>query len=388
MWLKNWRAGRSQSITSFDLSAAFDTLCPSTLLDKLKIAGVTGVPLKWFESYLSDHSQNVLWNGNLSKPLPLNRGVPQGSILGPILFLAMIHDMPEFLTRETLVTSSKVMGYADDTTVYIKARSVKHLMNEMEWLRASRVNYCNKNGLVLNSQKTQIWTTAKKEIEIKIDKNTVLSTPTISLLGLEYDSNFSTVPYLRKLAREANTRAALIQRLSFGMPNFLLKPLTNGLLMGKLLSAATAAIPIKLCMYDKPYLAGILNDLEKSIRSAARTISRSKLTDKIRSEVVLQKAGLRSLTEAVCVTMATTIWKARKKMNQLGCVFNNRLFLKNTRSMSSNNLCQPIPGHPEAAVNKLAQVWNLMNLGSAKTLGCAKTLAQKWYRQCSKNLLS
>ena len=185
-------------IMAFDLSAAFDTLCPSTLLDKLKIAGVTGVPLKWFESYLSDHSQNVLWNGNLSKPLPLNRGVPQGSILGPILFLAMIHDMPEFLTRETLVTSSKVMGYADDTTVYIKARSVKHLMNEMEWLRASRVNYCNKNGLVLNSQKTQIWTTAKKEIEIKIDKNTVLSTPTISLLGLEYDSNFSTVPYLRK----------------------------------------------------------------------------------------------------------------------------------------------------------------------------------------------
>ena len=57
-------------------------------------------------------------------------------------------------------------------------------------------------------------------------------------------------------------------------------------------------------------------------------------------------------------------------------------------TMSSNNLCQPIPGHPEAAVNKLAQVWNLMNLGSAKTLGCAKALAQKWYRQCSKNLLS
>ena len=171
------------------------------------------------------------------------------------------------------------------------------------------------------------------------------------------------------------------------MPNYLLTPLTNGLLMGKLLSAAMAAIPVKLCPYDKPYLAGILNDLEKSIRAAARTISRTKLTDKIQSEVVLQKAGLRSLTEAVCMTMATTVWKARKEMNLLGCVFNNKLSSKITRSMSSNNLCQPIPGHPEAAINKLAQVWNLMNLGSAKTLGCAKSLAQKWYRQCAKNLV-
>ena len=157
--------------------------------------------------------------------------------------------------------------------------------------------------------------------------------------------------------------------------------------MGKILSAATAAIPIKLCPYDKPYLAGILNDIEKSIRSAARTISRVKLTDKIRSEVVLHKAGLRSLTETVCVTMASTAWKARKEMNPLGCIFKNKLSLKNTRSSSSNNLCQPIPGHPEAAINKFAQVWNLTNLGSAKTLGCAKALAQKWFRECSKRLI-
>ena len=88
---------------AFDLSAAFDTLGHSTLLSKLKSAGILGTPLKWFESYLSNRSQSVLWNGNISSSRQINRGVPQGSILGPILFLAMIHDMPRYLTKDTYI---------------------------------------------------------------------------------------------------------------------------------------------------------------------------------------------------------------------------------------------------------------------------------------------
>ena len=81
-------------LMAFDLSSAFDTLSHSTLLAKLKSSGIEGIPLKWFQSYLNGRSQSVLWNGNMSKSLPIQRGVPQGSILGPILFLVMIHDMP------------------------------------------------------------------------------------------------------------------------------------------------------------------------------------------------------------------------------------------------------------------------------------------------------
>ena len=125
------------------------------------------------------------------------------------------------------------------------------------------------------------------------------SAQSISLLGLVYDSNFSTAPYLRQLACECNTRAAIIQRLSYGMPNSLLKPLANGLLMGKILAAAPAAFPIKLNTYDKPYLSGTLKDIDKAIKSCARTITRTKLSDKVISEVVLRKSVLRSLTEAV-----------------------------------------------------------------------------------------
>lgn len=89
---------------------------------------------------------------------------------------------------------------------------------------------------------------------------------------------------------------------------------------------------------------------------------------------------MRSLTEAVSETMACLIWKARKEMNQLGYIFENKHSARLTRSTSNNKLCQPIPGHPEVAANKLAHVWNIMNLDSAKTLGSARNLARKWFR--------
>jgi hypothetical protein len=76
--------------------------------------------------------------------------------------------------------------------------------------------------------------------------------------------------------------------------------------------------------------------------------------------------------------MATIVWKSIKEMNPLGRFFENKLSVKCTISTKSKNLCQPIPGHPEAVVNQLAQVWNAMNLSSAKTSGSAESLAQKW----------
>ena len=289
--------------------------------------------------------------------------------------------MPQCLTRVTETTSSKVVGYADDTNVYVKSNNVKNLSSELQFLANNMVNFCNKNGLILNAQKIQILTTARETIQLKINQDMVSSCPTISLLGLEYDTNLSTAPYLRQLARESNTRVALIRRLSYGMPHCLLKPLANGLLMDKILAAAPAAIPIKIYPNDKPYLTGILNDIDRSIKATARIITRTKLTDKVRSEITLWRAGLRSLNEAVSMTMASSIWKARKDMNTLGCIFESKDSVKNTRSVTRLNLCQPVPGHPEVAANKLAQIWNLLNLSSAKTLSSAKASVHQWYKK-------
>ena len=104
----------------------------------------------------------------------------------------------------------------------------------MEFAARRMVSYCKANGLVLNGLKTQIVTLAQTNMEIKIGQEHVPVSQQIKLLGVDYDSNFSTLPYLKILERDAKTRADIIKRLSFCMPQFLLKPITHGILLGKI----------------------------------------------------------------------------------------------------------------------------------------------------------
>ena len=88
---------------------AFDTLDHNILLNKLKYYGVKNTELSWFQSYLTERSQYVEINGITSNVLTISTGVPQGSILGPLLFIIYMNDIPE------VSTFFKYILYADDT---------------------------------------------------------------------------------------------------------------------------------------------------------------------------------------------------------------------------------------------------------------------------------
>ena len=94
-FIYNCLNNKEHSMSIFiDLTKAFDTVNHGTLLDKLERYGVRGLPLKWLASYLRDRRQRVTLNGYSSSERLINVGIPQGSILGPLLFLIYINDLP------------------------------------------------------------------------------------------------------------------------------------------------------------------------------------------------------------------------------------------------------------------------------------------------------
>eukprot|EP00732_Lithocolla_globosa_P002292 Lithocolla_globosa_v1_NODE_1459_length_2559_cov_27.905351.p1 type:complete len:640 gc:universal NODE_1459_length_2559_cov_27.905351:511-2430(+) len=131
-----------------DLAKAFDTVNHKILLEKLAIYGVGGMALQLLSSYLLNRSQIVIIDGVASNPMNISCGVPQGSILGPFLFILYINDLPNVMKH------SKTTMFADDTTLTIFNRDILKLrqscLNDLSALSL----WCDLNLLTLNASKT------------------------------------------------------------------------------------------------------------------------------------------------------------------------------------------------------------------------------------------
>ena len=140
------------------------------------------------------------------------------------------------------------------------------------------LTFCRRVGLVINSDKTQMLVSGirSKDFSVKVGNDSVYPTKELSLLGITYDSNFSTGPYLRQLASDAMTRAAMTSRLSYSVPPHLLKLFTNGLLVGKIMASAPAAIPFRFNHEDKGAIV-LTDKINNALKSAARFVTRTAL---------------------------------------------------------------------------------------------------------------
>ena len=124
-WVHAASEGKLSGAIFIDLSAAFDLVPPQILIEKLKIYGIKEDFLKWIKSYLSGRRQSVWIDHTFSSYMPCEVGVPQGSILGPLLFLLYINDLPNFLIKSTPIL------FADDTTVVKSGTDIKDLYRDM-----------------------------------------------------------------------------------------------------------------------------------------------------------------------------------------------------------------------------------------------------------------
>ena len=132
-----------------DLQKAFDTVDHEILLAKLNHYGVRGIANTWFKSYLSDRSQFVCLSNHKSKIKAVKHGVPQGSVLGPLLFLLYINDLHHS------IKSSETYHFADDTHLLNFAKSVWSLCGKINSDLRVLVSWLNANKISLNADKTQ-----------------------------------------------------------------------------------------------------------------------------------------------------------------------------------------------------------------------------------------
>ena len=173
-----------------DFSKAFDTVDHSILLTKLNHYGIRGVAYDWFESYLSNRKQYVTYNGSKSSTKTVRCGVPQGSILGPILFLIYINDLAS-ICKKTLP-----FLFADDTNLFISGENIEKMIEDLNKELMEISHWLKVNKLSLNIKKTHYMLfTSKKirptELNIQIDGNGIEEVSHTKFLGVYIDNKLN-----------------------------------------------------------------------------------------------------------------------------------------------------------------------------------------------------
>jgi hypothetical protein len=202
-----------------DLTKAFDCINHGILLNKLHYYRIRGFCYAWFESYLVNRKQKVCLLSNSSEDVlfcnweRIFSGVPQGSILGPMLFIIYLNDLPYSLDHE-----GKLVLYVDDTSVLITAKNDAELKNKVKPVLASMIEWFSANGLALNMDKTNImkFTPSNRlntEFEIMHHKLLKESSHT-KFLGLELDKNINLKNHIKKILMRLSSACYLIRRMS------------------------------------------------------------------------------------------------------------------------------------------------------------------------------
>ena len=221
-----------------DFSKAFDTISHDILLKKLEYMGFRGPILNILKSYLSNRKQFVSIGGSTSETLETTIGVPQGSTLGPLLFIIYINDMKNSLSH------LKVVHFADDSTLYLDynknsdiSPQINSELNEIKiWLMS--------NKLYLNVSKTKYMIISNRDgpinLNLKIGDDLVQRIDTYKFLGVFIDDRLTFSTHTSKISSKVSQAVGMIRKMSSIVPKNILRQLHFALVYSKFNYAITA----------------------------------------------------------------------------------------------------------------------------------------------------
>ena len=268
---KNLDNGQQTDCLVMDFSKAFDKVSHSLLTHKLQHYGITGKTNNWIKSFLSERTQRVLIEGETSDSIDVESGVPQGSVLGPSLFLFYINDMPENI-------KSTVRLFADDTIAYITVTSDENTLQEdLDKLAIWEEKWMMK----FHPDKCQVLSVTKNKTPII--KNYLLHSHTLEhvtsakYLGVTITSDLKWENHIRNICLKANKTIGFLKR-NLNISNSAIKEKAY-------ISLVRPTVEYASALWD-PHLQKDKHKLEMVQRRSARYVTnryrnRSSVTDMI-----------------------------------------------------------------------------------------------------------
>ena len=209
----NLAKGNISTSIYLDLARAFDTVNIDILLAKLKVYGISGDSLVLLKSYLSERSHILKYKGITSGPQEVTCGVPQGSVLGPLLFLLYINDL------SSVSSEAKFLLFADDTAIFYTASSINNLQASVSVSFPKILEWLHSNRLSLSASKTfyQIFSpsTSLDGLSIMANNTHIKRAQTVKYLGVLVDEDLRFKSHIEKVSSIVSRNLGIISRARY-----------------------------------------------------------------------------------------------------------------------------------------------------------------------------
>ncbi len=311
-----------------DLSKAFDTINHDILLHKLEFYGFRGIVLDWFNSYLKERSQFVYYNNCKSCVKNISCGVPQGSILGPLLFLLYIND---------IANTSPILDFilfADDTTILYSHNDLANNINAVNTELKKVTNWFKSNKLSINTDKTNymIMGTPQATFRYRSNTNVIMNGTCLTrvnktkFLGLIIDENLSFKFHIEYIMNTISSNVGILHKLKYSVSKHILKYIYNSLIQPYISYGILTWGNTHNIYLDKIY---------KLQKRAVRNITKSDF--KAHSNPLFKELGLLTVRDIYKVSVSTFMLK--HQMNLLPPVFNSYFIMnKNLHGLNTRNM--------------------------------------------------
>jgi len=223
-WIKILDSHQCVDITYIDLSKAFDSVVHSKLISKLSSFGIQGSLLSWINNYLSDRRQTTAIENYFSTVTPILSGVPQGSVLGPLLFNIFINDLPFYIMEHHGLSSPPLRLFADDIKTYRTVNCLQDALTLQSFLNSISA-WCKDSQLKINVQKCFVLHLgpSNNHFVYGFDGVIIPTTELMKDLGVYIEPNLSFSRHIAIMCAKARVRCSLFFKCFISRDIFTMK---------------------------------------------------------------------------------------------------------------------------------------------------------------------